>query len=300
MIETIADFGNLCGECPVWDAESQTIYWTDCTGRKFFRYRDGKPELIHDGLEINGFRLNEGGGYTIANGEGIWLWDGASAPLPLCSEVEGHRCQMNDCAADAAGRFIAGTNFYDPAKDYPRGKLIQLDTGGKASVIDEGFDLSNGLAFSPDQRTLYFADSVARRIYGYDYSVETGSAKNRRVFVQVPATEGLPDGLAVDSEGFVWAAHWYGSCIARYDPDGRMERRIAVPAKQASSLTFGGPDLTDIYITSAARSEPMPVQPPGYDAEHGFFGGPLFHANAGIAGLPAFRTRLNVPSASQA
>ena len=299
MIETVADFENLCGECPVWDAESKSLYWTDCSGRKFFRYRDGKPEQLHDGLEITGFRLNQSGGFTIANAGGVWLWDGVGDPVPVCTEVEGHRCQLNDCTADPAGRFIAGTCFYDPAKEYQKGKLIRIDTDGTATVLDEGFDLSNGLAFSPDQRTLYFADSVARRIHAYDYSVETGTTKNARVFVQVPSTEGLPDGLAVDAEGFVWAAHWYGSCVVRYDPDGKIERRIEVPAKQASSLTFGGPDLTDIFITSAARSEPMPVQPRGYDAEHGFFGGPLFHINAGIPGQPAFRTRLKIPQTSR-
>ena len=295
MIEAIADFGNLCGECPVWDDESHTLYWTDCSGHKFFRYRGGNPELLRDGLEITGFRLNEPGGYTIANTSGVWLWDGDSDPVLLCAEAEGHRCQMNDCAADPAGRFIGGTCFYDPNQDYPRGKLIRIDLDGTSAVLDEGFHLSNGLAFSPDQHTLYFADSVARRIYAYDYSVEKGSAGNRRTFVQVPLDQGLPDGLSVDAEGFVWAAHWYGSCVARYDPDGKLERRIEVPAKQASSLTFGGPDLTDIYITSAARSEPLPVQPPGYDAARGFFGGPLFHTNLGIPGLPAFRTQLNHP-----
>jgi sugar lactone lactonase YvrE len=299
MIEAIAEFGNLCGECPVWDPAGATLYWTDCTGQKFFRYRDGKPELVCDGFEITGFRLNDGGGYTVANTRGIWTWDGLADPVLICSEVEGHPCQMNDCTADPTGRFIGGTNFYDPQKEYPRGKLIRIDIDGKAAVLDEGFHLSNGLAFSPDQRTLYFADSVGRLIYAYDYSVETGSVANRRVLVEVPATEGLPDGLSVDAEGFVWAAHWYGGRIVRYDPDGRVERRIEVPAKQASSLTFGGPDLTDIFITSAARSEPMPVQPPGYDAASGFFGGPLFHTNVGIPGLPAFRTRFKVPGAMQ-
>jgi len=90
----------------------------------------------------------------------------------------------------------------------------------------------------------------------------------------------------VDREGFVWSAQWYGSCIVRYDPDGKVERRVAIPAKQPSSLCFGGPDLTEIFVTSAGQSEPMPIMPPGYDAQTGYFGGALFHLNVGIVGQP--------------
>jgi D-xylonolactonase len=93
----------------------------------------------------------------------------------------------------------------------------------------------------------------------------------------------------------VWSAEWYGSCISRYDPDGKLERRIPVPAKQSSSLTFGGPDLRDIFVTSAAKSEAMPVMPPGYDAVNGYFGGALYRLNVGIQGQLEHRTKLAPP-----
>jgi D-xylonolactonase len=89
----------------------------------------------------------------------------------------------------------------------------------------------------------------------------------------------------------VWSAEWYGSCICRYDPDGKLERRIPVPAKQTSSLAFGGPEMNDIFVTSAAKSEPMPVMPAGYNPESGYFGGGLFHLNAGITGTVEHRTK---------
>lgn len=127
-------------------------------------------------------------------------------------------------------------------------------------------------------------DSVARRIYAYDYDNAGGSVRNKRTFVQVPDDQGIPDGLAVDSEGFVWSAQWYGACVVRYDPDGKLERRLSLPAKQTSSLAFGGPDLDELFVTSAARSEPMPVMPPGYDPNSGFFGGPLYRLRPGIRG----------------
>ena len=293
-METIADFGDLCGECPVWDADAETLYWTDCVGQRFQSYsaKCKTAQILKTGLEINGFRLNDAGGYTITNNGGIWLWDGIADPILIVSEVEGASCQMNDCVADPTGRLVSGSCFYNPNESYERGKLIQIDTRGKARVLDEGFELANGLGFSPDGRTLYFADSVARRIYSYDYNPKTGDLGHRRIFVQVPLTEGLPDGLAVDEEGFVWSAQWYGSCIVRYDPDGKVQNRIITPAKQTSSLAFGGSDLDTLFVTSAGRSEPMPVMPPGYDAENGYFGGRLYAVHAGVKGRRQEKTAI--------
>jgi sugar lactone lactonase YvrE len=148
------------------------------------------------------------------------------------------------------------------------------------------------LGFSPDGRTLYFTDSAARCIFAYDYDIASGCVNNRHVFVRVPSTSGLPDGLTVDADGFVWSAEWYGSCIVRYDPSGKIERRIQTDAKQTSALAFGGPDLTDIFITSAGRSEALPIMPPNYDPDSGYLGGKLFHINLGIQGKAEFRTNM--------
>lgn len=288
----VADDQNLCGECPLWNPEDGTVDWTDCVGLKFFRLHWASREhsTVKHGLAINGFRRNRQGGYVITNNEGFWLWDGADKLSLIAAEAEGSKCQMNDCIADAQGRLLAGSCFYNPGADYELGKLFRLDTDGKVSALDDGFHLANGLGLSPDGGALYFADSAARRIYAYDYQISTGSARNRRVFVQVPKEEGLPDGLAVDRNGFVWSAQWYGSCIVRYDPEGKVERRVPIPAKQVSSLTFGGPELTDIFVTSAGQPEIMPIMPPGYDPKTGYFGGALFHLKLGIAGQPSYVT----------
>jgi hypothetical protein len=98
----------------------------------------------------------------------------------------------------------------------------------------------------------------------------------------------------VDGNGFLWSAQWYGSCVVRYDPDGKAERRIPVPAKQVACITFGGPQLATLYITTAGQSEPMPVRPPGYDAETGPFGGPLYRFEVGIRGLPDLETDISL------
>ena len=289
-VEIIADYGDLCGECPVWDASTLCLYWTDLSGSRFYRYdrATNRSVVVSTGFQVSGFRLNRAGGFVVANNEGVWLWDGAAARVRICGQVDAAPCQVNDCIADPRGRLLTGTQFYDPAGGYALGKLIAVDTCGAVRVLDEGFHLANGLGFSPDARTLYFTDSIARRIYAYDYNAETAVAASRRTLVQVPCEEGLPDGLAVDAEGFLWSAQWYGGCVVRYDPDGRLERRIAIPAKQTSSAAFGGADLDELYITSAGHSEPTPVMPPGYDPDTGYFGGALFRTRVGIRGKPEF------------
>jgi sugar lactone lactonase YvrE len=295
-LNIIADDGNLCGESPIWDARKSRLYWTDSAGLKVYQYdwRTKTHECMKEGLEANGMALDESGGFIVANNSGIWRWDGGDEVQLIAAQVNGAKCPVNDCIADPQGRVIAGSWFYRPDGDYELGKLISLENDGTTRILDEGFDLSNGLGFSVDARTLYFTDSVARRIYAYDYNVPDGAVSNRRTFVDVPKTEGLPDGLTVDADGFVWSAQWYGQRIVRYDPDGKVERRIDTAAKQTSSLTFGGPDLTDIFITTAARSEPTPVMPPGYDPNEGFFGGPLYRINLGIRGKSEFLAKIDV------
>ena len=287
----LADNGDLCGEGPIWDVRAQRLYWTDITGLKFFCYdwTSRKHWLVKEGWEIAGAAFNRRGGFVVANSAGIWLWDGAGEPRLIAEQADGRKCQMNDCIADPAGRFLAGSYFYDPtSREYALGNLIRVDTDGSAHILDEGIHLANGLGFSVDAKTLYLTDSVARIIYAYDYDVDPGSVRHRRVFVKVPATSGVPDGLTVDAEDFVWSAEWYGSRVVRYDRDGKVERTIQTPAKQNSSLAFGGSDLTDIFITSASKSEPMPIMPPGYDPNSGNFGGALYHLNLGIRGKAEF------------
>jgi sugar lactone lactonase YvrE len=292
----VCDDDNLCGEAPLWDAANQTLYWSDCVGRKFYSY-DAKTKqrsTVLGDFEVNGCALDQSGGIVFSNNSGVWLWDKTGKPVIVASEYEGTKLQLNDCIADPDGRFLAGSCFYDPSGRYPLGKLFCMQTDGKIQILDEGFHLANGLGFSLDGETLYFTDSVARLIYAYTYDRITGRASDRRIFVTLDRNAGVPDGLTVDAEGFVWSAEWYGGCISRYGPDGKLERQLRVPAKQTSSLAFGGPKLCDLFVTSAAKSEPMPVMPPGYDPDSGYFGGALFQMNLGIQGRPEYKTRLEL------
>ncbi len=296
MIDEIVASGDLCGECPVWNPAAGRLYWTDCVGLTFHCYDPAanRHEVLKSGIEIYGFRPNRTGGFVVTNTAGVWTWDGAADLRLVAERAEGTRLQLNDCTADRAGRLLTGSFFYDPSAKYEPGRLIRIDTDGTATVLDEGFDLSNGLGFSPDDRTLYFTDSVARRIYAYDYDIHNGAVRGRRIFVEVPRDEGIPDGLAVDAAGFVWSAQWYGGCVVRYDPDGRVERRICLPAKQTSSAAFGGSGLDDLFVTTASKSEPMPVMPPGYDPDSGLIGGSLYRVRTGIRGNPQHAANITV------
>lgn len=294
----LLDEGNLCGEAPIWDAQLQTFYWTDITLRRFYSYDWNSYTLktILDGFEVSGCAIDESGALIFVNHAGVWSWDKVKEPKLIVDQHATEKLQLNDCIADPQGRLLTGSTFYSPASEYPLGKLYSVETGGTVRILDDGFQLANGLAFSGDGCTLYVTDSIARIIYAYDYDAKTGQAQNRRVFVNIDRSSGLPDGLTVDVDDFVWSAEWYGSCIKRYDPDGTLERRIDIPAKQCSSLTFGGPTLKDIFVTSAAKSEPMPEMPPGYDSETGYFGGALFCVEGDIQGCVEHRTKLNTNS----
>lgn len=293
--KVIADYNDFCGEGPLWDERLRLLYWTDISRKRFYRcsWPGRQHSLLHEGFEVAGFAIHESGGFVAVNSSGAWLWDGHAGKKLIAAQADGQQCVLNDCIADPEGRVFSGSCFYDASRpDNPPGCLFRVDTDASVHVVDEGIRLSNGLGFSPDNRTLYLADSAARIIYRYDYSRADGAVRNRRIFARVPADEGVPDGLTVDAEGHVWSAQWFGGCVVRYDPDGRMERRITIPALQTSSLAFGGSELTDIFITSASLSDALPLAPRGYDPDKGYVGGKLFHLNLGIAGKVENRARI--------
>src|SRR5579872_158809 len=142
-LKVVADYGDVCGEGPVWDTHRQQLYWTDAGGHRFYRYdwATRKHECVEREFEVNSFAFNEPGGFVVANNSGFWLWDGSGAPRLLADHVDQAPCQLNDGAADPKGRFIAGSWFYDPHKEYPLGKLFCIDNDGTCHIVDEGFHL---------------------------------------------------------------------------------------------------------------------------------------------------------------
>ena len=299
-MEIIANDGNLCGEGPLWDEREQALYWTDIDGKCLYRYsrQTERHELVQSGFAINGFTQQSCGGHVLTNTKGFWHWRSGCEPTLLAAEADGQPCHLNDCVADPEGRVYSGSFHLDEAGQSSAGYLFCLDLDGTVRVVDEGICFANGLAFSADCSTLYFTDTVARCIYAYNWRRSDGSLHQRRVFAHFDRSEGFPDGLSVDAEGHLWCAQWFGACITRFDPDGRRERRVETPATQTSSLTFGGPDLDEIYVTSAAMPNALVLAPAGYDPAKVFSGGPLYRFRAGIQGQLKYRSNVRLPGKS--
>jgi sugar lactone lactonase YvrE len=294
QIETLLAEHNLCGEGPVWDDSEKRLIWNDCSSSLVFDYfpNTGARRVLSERLMAAGIALNVDGRLVFSGATGVHLWRGPNDYITLASEHEGEKLSCNDIIADPFGRLYFATVYWGPEGMQKHGKLYTLDPGGAVRIADEGIELANGLGFSPDGRVLYFADTTVRRIYAYDVDLASGTLSKKRILVQIPRSEGMPDGLTVDADGFVWSAHWYGGEVVRYDPDGKVERRIAMPALQVSSVAFGGDDLTDLYVTSAAESWQSHYAPPGYDFDAANIGGSLFRVRLNIAGRLEHRARM--------
>ena len=297
-IELIADVQAVVGEGPVWDGESGTLYWTDIHTGRLFAYNPATNEnrQIHAGVNVGGQRVNRGGGLILGTWEGVMLWRSDDDWVWLRHGPDhGENLRFNDVTAGPDGSFYAGT-YFDGG---PPGRLYRYFPDGSIDVVAEGIGCSNGMGFSPDLRTFYHTDSNLRTIYSYDYDPVTHRQANRRDFVVLSSDEGVPDGMTVDAEGYVWSANWGGGQVIRFDPDGKEERRIRFPATQSSAVAFGGPDLTDLYVTSAhvgTGEPPGGLEPVGYDPS-AHRGGELYRVrDVGVTGKAEFETRFAWPS----
>jgi sugar lactone lactonase YvrE len=227
--------------------------------------------------------LREGGGMIGAFMSGFkWIDPDMNAITPIVDpEPDRPGNRFNDGKCDRRGRLFAGT--MDNAEVDCTGTLYRLDPDLSVHVMVTDVHLSNGLGWSPDDRTLYYTDSLRRTIWAYDYDLDTGAIANRRVFARVPDAAGVPDGLCVDAQGGVWSAHWGGWRLTRYAPDGRIDRVVEMPVPQPSCPAFGGPDLDVLYVSSAA----IGMTPADFAKAPD--GGGLFTLDVGVRGLPVHR-----------
>ena len=320
QIEVIASDSNRCGEGPIWDAEKQRLLWTDIESALVYEFTEperrspdrrggaaikpadleiGAPhagpyeenkQIISRGLTVSGIGLNRTGELIFCGAGGLHLWRGQDDFRTVVSLHENVKLSLNDMSVDPQGRVYAGMLHWGANGLEKLGTLYLINCDGSVRIVDEGIELSNGLGFSPDNRTLFFSDSSARQIYAYDVNPTTGDLSNKRSFVQVPNEEGIPDGLTVDAEGFVWSAQWFGSQVVRYDPSGKVERRVKFPVTQISSVAFGGKDLNELYVTSAADGwGNSPCFPTGFDAKAGNWGGDLYRVKTDIQGRVEYK-----------
>jgi sugar lactone lactonase YvrE len=189
--------------------------------------------------------------------------------------------RMNDGKCDPAGRFWAGTMALDKRRG--AGALYRLDADGRVHRMLDEVSISNGLDWSNDGRLMYYVDTPTRSVDVFDFDVATGAIANRRSLARVEPDEGWPDGLTLDADGYIWVALWCGAAVRRYAPDGTLDRVVAVPTTYPTSCAFGGSDLGDLYITTAATA-----LTPDERLREPLAGG-LFRCRPGVHGRPAHR-----------
>jgi sugar lactone lactonase YvrE len=252
--ENIAKVCNVIGEGPRWNAAEQRLYWVDfIENQNIHSWQPATQELLTYRTEapVTALGFRRTGGLIVATRGQIATFNLATKTLSAFTTVDDRpSMRLNDGAVDANGRFWVGSMNSEKPEE-PHGSLYRFDSDGTVHMMDSGFTVSNGLGWSPDQRTFYFIDTHRRVIYAYGYSAATGSISNRRVFAKTVEADGFPDGLAVDSEGHVLVAFWGGWKIIRYDPDGKQEREIRFPVANPTACAFGGRDRDELYVTTA-------------------------------------------------
>lgn len=282
---------NGTGESPVWEAATRRWLWVDIPGGTVFRLDPASGALQRWQLpeQLGCLVLRPDGGVVCSGESGLFDVDLAEGPggeaappvLRRLADVAHPQPGMrfNDGRCDRQGRFWAGTMVRDMSLAAPAGVLHRLDARGLSAPLLEGLITPNGMAFSPDGRTMYLSDShpSVQRIWRFELDAE-GTPAERREFVDMNRFPGRPDGAAVDAEGGYWICGNDGGAVHRFTPDGRLERSLAVPVSKPAMCAFGGPALEHLFITSITPAQPAA----GFDAA---LDGAVFVAEPGVRGL---------------
>ena len=278
-ITVVADVKAVLGEGPAWVTSEQALYWLDIKGRRLFRINDKEFREWPTPMRVGSIAPREGGGFIAGTDGGFYtveVGDELAFTRLFDPEEDLPDNRFNDGKVDRDGRFWAGT--MDDTEQAAVGTLYRLEDINRSTIIDQGYGVTNGPAFSPSGEWMYHTDSVRRRIYRFPLAPD-GTVGAREIFLHFSAQEGYPDGMTVDAEGCLWVAFWDGWAVRRFGPDAALLDTIEVPVQRPTSIAFGGPDLDRMYITSARvglDETALAVQP---------YAGALFMVEAGIKGI---------------
>lgn len=279
----VVDCHNVLGEGPWWDARTAALLWVDVDARVVQRLDPASGRTVTRSVDqkVGAVVARAAGGLALALEDGVWVTDTDLGPDRRLAPIEPDdpRARLNDAACDRAGRLWVGSMAHDFRAG--AGSLYRVEPDGSVERVITGVSISNGIDWSPDDRRMYFIDSATRRIDVLDYDLATGRATGRRPLIELPGDAGLPDGLTVDAEGSLWVATWDGWSIRRYSPMGALDRIVRMPVARPTSCAFGGPDLADMYVTSARgglSTSELAAQP---------LAGALFVVRPGVRGLKA-------------
>jgi sugar lactone lactonase YvrE len=280
-VTCVANTQDVLGEVPRWHRTEQALYWIDALKPAIHRFDPASRETESwtPPEKLGSFAPSAGGGLIIAGRNGFALYDPRSGKFERIADPENKAEEniLNDGRCDRRGRFWAGSMTKTMRR--ASGRLYRVDKG-RVEACDDGIWVSNGVAWSPDDRTMYFADSHVHTIFAYDYDIATGAIGKRRMFADTSARDGVPDGASTDADGFLWSAHFDGGCLVRYAPDGRVDRTVVLPVSRPTACAFGGADLRTMYVTTARfrlAPEKLAAEP---------HAGGLLALGVGVKGLP--------------
>lgn len=288
LVELVIDARNGVGESPVWDAAGQALYWVDIPARKLCRWSAAEgaltewvaPEMLACAAPIGGTQDwiagAESGVFRLSLKAGGQL--GFDRLSVVAHAMPGMR--FNDGRCDRQGRFLAGTMLMNMAAGASVGCIYSYQKDSGLKMLLDGFITPNGMAFSPDGRTMYLSDShhSVQSVWAFDYDTETGTPSNRRLFVDMTSLPGRPDGAAIDEEGCYWICGNDAGLVHRFTPAGKLDRSLAVPVKKPAMCAFGGAGLDTLFVTS--------IRPDGVDLSDQPLAGGVFALRPGVRGLP--------------
>ena len=285
------------GESPVWVAEESALYWLDIPVGKIYRWLASSDALSQWQMPemVGSMAMCTHGGWIVAMETGIYQVQlnphGACTHTKL-ADVE-HAIQpmrFNDGRCDRQGRFLSGTMFNDTKAGKNVGSLYRFGNDHQLNRLMDDLIVPNGLAFSPDGRTMYLADTYTSRqtVWAFDYDVDTGTPHKQRVFVDMHQHLGRPDGAAIDADGCYWVCATDAGLVSRFTPEGKLDQSLAVPTAKPAMCAFGGDNLDTLFVTSLRRS--------GISEEEDPYAGRVFALQPGVKGLaePMFK---NTPTA---
>ncbi|KAF1024201.1 MAG: 6-deoxy-6-sulfogluconolactonase [Pseudomonas sp.] len=282
--ELIVDARNAVGECPVWVPEEDALYWVDIPNGGLQRWSaaSGHVQAWKAPQMLACIARTRRGNWVAGMESGFFQLtahnDGNLDTAPLASVAHPRAdMRMNDGRCDRQGRFWAGSMVQDMAANLAEGRLYRFASGQAPHVQLDGFITPNGLAFSPDGRTMYLSDShpLVQKIWAFDYDIDSGTPSGQRLFVDMQTLPGRPDGAAVDADGGYWICANDAGLVHRFTPDGRLDRSLAVPVKKPTMCAFGGSRLDTLFVTSIRDDH----------SEQSVAGG-VFALNPGVTGLP--------------
>jgi sugar lactone lactonase YvrE len=283
--ELVLDARAELGEGPVWDDRRQRLLFVDIMRGHVHEFdpATGTDRIFEAGEPVGTVALTTRGDWLLATKTGFSRLDPETGAVTRVASVEADRpeTRMNDGSVDRRGRFWAGTMGMGGLLG--RGALYRLDPDGSVTRVLSDISISNGIDWSLNDRHMYFTDTRTGRVDCFDFDPAPGTLRSRRPFITVPPGLGWPDGLVVDEAGHVWLALWEGAAVHRYAPDGTLEAVVRFPVTLTTKPAFGGPDLRDLYVTSAwiELDEAGRAQQPA--------AGGLFRLRVDVAGQPPRR-----------